>query len=204
MIYLIIPLKCKPEMLSSAHKKISTVAEKAGFMSHLAENRWFAIYTRSHYEKKVVDSLQEAGIEAWVPLLKTLRQWSDRKKWVEVPLFNSYIFVRIKIRDLRKSLQAEGAVYVVSFSGRPTPIPDEQIEWLKLLLASSEKFEVSFDEFTFGEPVIVEKGVLRGMKGKFINYKGKNRVLVQIEAINQNLLIDINPGFITKMSEVEM
>jgi len=168
-------------------------------MQQLTEDHWYAIYTRSHHEKKVVDSLQEAGMEAWIPLLKTLRQWSDRKKWVEVPLFHSYVFVRSGQNQVRQALQADGAVYVVSFSGRPTAIPDEQIEWLRMLLASSEKFEVSFDEFTFGDPIVVEKGVLRGMKGKFVNYKGRNRVLVQIDAINQSLLIDINPSFIKSM-----
>lgn len=167
-------------------------------MQQLTEDYWYAIYTRSHYEKKVVDRLREMGIEAWVPLLKTLRQWSDRKKWVEVPLFHSYVFVRSDSNRIKQALQVNGAVYVVSFSGRPTPIPDEQIEWLRLLLASSEKFEISFDDFTFGEHITVEKGVLRGMKGKFVNFKGRNRVLVQIEAINQSLLIDINPAFIRK------
>jgi transcriptional antiterminator RfaH len=172
-------------------------------MQQSTEDHWFAIYTRSHYEKKVADSLQEKGMQAWVPLLKTLRQWSDRKKWVEVPLFHSYVFVRSKLHTIRKALEVNGAVYVVSFSGQPTAIPDEQIEWLRQLLNSSEKFEISFDDFTFGEPVTVEKGVLTGMKGKFVNYKGKNRVLVQIEAINQNLLIDINPAFIKKLQANE-
>jgi transcription antitermination factor NusG len=170
-------------------------------MKQETENEWYAVYTKSRCEKKVVDKLNELGIEAWIPMVRTLRQWSDRKKWVDVPLFNSYIFVRSTRVGVRKALLVDGAVYVVSFSGQPTAIPDEQIEWLKLLLASSEKFEISLDEFTFGDHVVVEKGVLRGMKGKFVNYKGKNRVLLQIEAINQNLLIDINPGFIKKENE---
>lgn len=168
-------------------------------MKQAAENEWYAIYTKSRYEKKVVDRINEMGIEAWLPLMRTLRQWSDRKKWVDVPLFNSYIFVRSDIHGVRKALQAEGAVYVVSFTGKPTPIPDEQIEWLKLLLNSSEKFEISFDDFTFGDRVLVEQGVMKGMKGKFVNYKGRNRVLLQIEAINQNLLIDINPAYIKRI-----
>ena len=170
-------------------------------MPEKQEQHWYAIYTKSHFEKKAVDALIEQGFEAWVPLLKTLRQWSDRKKWVEVPLFNSYIFVRSTLNVVKKALQVNGAVYVVSFSGKPTAIPNEQIEWLRLLLASSEKFEVSLDDFSFGDPVIVEKGVLHGMKGKFINYKGRSRVLLQIDAINQNLLIEINPGFVKKLEE---
>lgn len=173
-------------------------------MKQSTENEWYAVYTKSRYEKKVVDRINEMGIEAWLPLMKTLRQWSDRKKWVEVPLFNSYIFVRTSRLMLSKALQANGAVYVVSFSGKPTPIPDEQIEWLKLLLDSSEKFEISFDDFSFGDHVLVEKGVMKGMQGKFVNYKGRNRVLLQIEAINQNLLIDINPAFIKRVTDSDI
>lgn len=163
------------------------------------EIQWFAIYTKSRFERRVVDELQEMGMEAWGPVIRTLRQWSDRKKMVEVPLFNSYVFVRSKKSLVRKALHASGAVYVVSFSGQPAPVPDQQIEWLKMLLESSEKFEISYDEFTFGDHVIIDQGSLKGMEGKFVNYKGRNRVLLQIETINQNLLIDINPGFVKKV-----
>ncbi len=164
------------------------------------ETKWYAMYTKSRYEKKVVDELTTMGLKAWVPMVRTLRQWSDRKKWVDVPLFNSYVFIHAKCNYVHQALQANGAVYVVSFCGQPTPIPDKQIEWLKLLLESSEKFEISYDEFSFGDHVIVEKGALQGMEGKFVNYKGRHRVLLQIDTINQNLMIDINPGFIKKVS----
>lgn len=163
------------------------------------ENQWFAIYTRSRYEKKVVDELTEMGITAWIPMVRTLRQWSDRKKWVDVPLFSSYVFVHRNILTVRQALQAEGAVYVVSFSGRPTPIPDTQIEWLKMLLGSSEKFEISYDVFNFGDRIIVDKGALKGLEGRFVHYKGRNRVLLQIDAINQNMVIDINPAYLKKV-----
>lgn len=168
-------------------------------MPAVEENQWFAVYTKSRFERRVVNELQELGMEAWGPVIRTLRQWSDRKKMVEVPLFNSYVFVHTKKSLVRNALRANGSVYVVSFSGQPTPIPDRQIEWLKQLLESSEKFEISYDEFAFGDCVLVEQGPLKGMEGKFVNYKGRNRVLLQIDAINQNLLIDINPGFVKKV-----
>ena len=164
------------------------------------EKQWFAIYTRSRYEKKIVIKLQEQGYEAWLPLLKTMRQWSDRKKMVEVPLFNSYVFIHTDLLKARSVIsQVEGAVYIVSFSGQPAVIPDKQIEDLKLLLNSSEKFEISFNEFMFGDHIEVIRGSLKGLHGMFVHYKGRKRILMQIEAINQQLLIDINPAFVKKM-----
>jgi transcription antitermination factor NusG len=166
------------------------------------DKQWFAIYTRSRTEKKVAAELIEQGYEAWIPLLKTMRQWSDRKKMVEVPLFNSYIFVRINLSKIRSIIsKADGAVYVVSFSGQPAAIPDKQIEDLKLLLDSSEKFEISFNEFIYGDRVEVTRGTLKGLQGMFVQYKGQKRVLMHIDAINQKLLININPAFIKKMQQ---
>jgi transcription antitermination factor NusG len=164
------------------------------------DKQWFAIYTRSRNEKKVVAGLLEQGHEAWVPLMKTMRQWSDRKKVVEVPLFNSYIFIRAHLSNIRSIIsKSDGAVYVISFSGQPAAIPDKQIEDLKLLLGSSEKFEVSSSEFKYGDKVEVTRGSLRGLQGVFVQLKGQKRILMHIDAINQKLLIDINPAFVKKM-----
>src|ERR1035437_465658 len=158
------------------------------------DKQWFAIYTRSRTEKKVVAELAEQGYEAWVPLMKTMRQWSDRKKVVEVPLFNSYIFIHADIANIRSIVsKSDGAVYVISFSGQPAVIPDKQIEDLKLLLSSSEKFELSFNDFIYGDKVEVIRGSLCGLHGTFVQFKGQKRILMHIDAINQKLLIDINP-----------
>jgi transcriptional antiterminator RfaH len=169
----------------------------------IEELHWYAVYTRSRCEKKVVSDIQDFfNTEAWLPLQKTIRQWSDRKKWVDVPLFNSYIFVHTtsaKVRDL--VAQTTGAVYVVSFEGKPTAVPDDQIESLKLLLSTSANIEVSIDTFAIGEPVEVYRGPMRGFKGKLVSYKGSKRVMLHIEALNQTLLIEINPANLKKLTE---
>jgi transcription antitermination factor NusG len=166
--------------------------------------QWFAVYTRSRYEKRVVTELQELGFEAWLPLIKTLRQWSDRKKMVEVPLFRSYVFVRADIAQIKFILYPiVGAVYIVSFSGEPSVVPDKQIEGLKLLLGSTEKFEISTERFNVGEPIEVTMGPLKGMQGVFVDKKGSKRIMMRIDAINQSLLIDINPAYVKKIQAGE-
>jgi transcriptional antiterminator RfaH len=161
--------------------------------------RWYAVYVKSRNEKKVFARFEEVQIEAYLPILKTLRQWKDRKKMVDVPLFNSYIFVRVIPTCFFKVKQVEGVVTFVKIDNKPVPIPDDQIDSLKLLLTSSEKFEVSYDAIEIGEDVVVTKGSLSGFKGTLVCYKGKKRAMLRIDAINQVLMVDINPAFLRKI-----
>ena len=168
------------------------------------QKRWIVIYTRSRNEKKVAEELVFRGFEAYLPLIKTLRQWSDRKRLVEVPLFNSYVFVHVEADLIPKVMETTGAVYVVKFGGTPAVIPAQQIENLKLLLDTTTNFEISYDEFTFDEHVEVIRGPLQGFRGVFVEYKGRKQVLMRLEAINQSLLITIQPGMLRKITSDNM
>ena len=79
------------------------------------ETKWYAVYTRPRFEKQVVKALLDQGIEGYLPLIKTMRQWSDRKKMVEVPLFSSYVFVHINRSAYDQVLQTQGVVKYISF-----------------------------------------------------------------------------------------
>jgi transcriptional antiterminator RfaH len=165
----------------------------------MSEQRWYVLYVKSRNEKKAFLRLTELGYTAYVPLLKTLRQWKDRKKMVEVPLFNSYVFVNISSTRFYDVLQVDGIVNFVRLEGKPDPVPDEQVESLKLLLNSSEKFEISYDSFELGDDVEVVRGTLQGFKGVLVDYKGKKRALLRIDAINQSLMVEIAPSFLKKI-----
>jgi transcriptional antiterminator RfaH len=166
----------------------------------MVEPRWYALYVKSRNEKKVYERLIEQEIESYLPLLKTLRQWSDRKKMVEAPLFSSYVFVKTSPVHYSKILAVDGVVHFVKFEGKPAPIPDNQIDYLKLLLYSGEKFEISPDEFETGEDVEVIAGPLKGFRGTFVNYKGKKYAQLRIDAINRSLIIKISPGYLKKIT----
>jgi len=165
----------------------------------MIKKHWYAVYVRSRNEKKVYELIKEKDIETYLPLIKTIRQWSDRKKMVEVPLFNSYVFVKILPANFYQVLAVDGAVKFIKFEGKPAHIPDEQIESLKLLLHSGEKFEVSIEEFETGEMVEVINGPLTGFKGILVRYKNKNRALLHIDSINQTLIINILPSYLRKV-----
>jgi transcription antitermination factor NusG len=164
------------------------------------KRRWYAVYVRSRNEKKVLANLLENNFESYLPLLKTLRQWKDRKKLVDIPLFNSYVFVYVGLLEHHKVRQVQGIVNFISFEGKPTAIPDEQIKSLQLLLKSTEKFEIGYEKIELGEEVEVFKGTLKGFRGTLVEYKGKKKVLLRIDALNQYLMVEIQHSSLKKIN----
>ena len=162
--------------------------------------QWFAAYTRSKAEKKVARELQKQGIEHYLPLVKTLKQWSDRKKKVEEPLIRSYIFVRITAKEYLPVLQTSGVVNIISFCGKPVPVPDWQITNLKILQGSELPVTHEEREFTAGEAVRITQGTLEGLRGIIVQIKGQQKLVISIQALNYNLSIDIDPAFVEKVT----
>src|SRR5574342_752189 len=89
---------------------------------------WYALYTRARFEKKVTLQLNNLGIESFLPMHKVLRYWSDRKKYLQQPLFPSYVFVFANAKERYQSTTPYGVVKMLSFRAQPTIIPDEQIK----------------------------------------------------------------------------
>ena len=135
--------------------------------------------------------LQDAGIEYYLPLLKTRRKWSDRMKWVEMPLFRSYIFVRVNSENYTKVSSQYSVSRFVTFERRAVPIPDQQIDTIRLLLNEGVELEVISDKLSPGEKVVVQAGPLLGLQGELIEYRGKRKVLVQIGEFAEGLLVTI-------------
>jgi len=152
---------------------------------------WYAIYVKSRTEKKVALELQFLDIEHYLPLIKRLKQWSDRKKWVEEPLFRSYIFVRIEQKDYYNVLHIQGVVKYVTFERKAVPIPDKQIEAIHYFLNEKEPEFVEEKNWAKGQKVEIISGSMSGLTGTLVDFKGKRRVSIEIEAIGKSLLIQI-------------
>jgi transcription antitermination factor NusG len=161
-------------------------------MTKKAEEKiWYALYVKSRTEKKVALELEGNQIDFYLPLEKRLKQWSDRKKWVQEPLFRSYIFVYITPKEYYKVLQTRGAVKFISFEGKAVPVPPQQIEAIRIYLAEKEP-ETSGDQvWEEGKEVEVMSGKLTGLKGKLIKVNGKNRVKVEIEVVGSAIILNI-------------
>ncbi len=169
----------------------------------LKERKWYALYTKSRNEKKVYQNLIEKNIETYLPVEKKLKQWSDRKKWVEEPMIRSYIFVKIFLYELQDVLQTPGVVTIIRFGGSPEAIPENQINTIKKILSNDIDYEISSEKFEIGQKVEVASGKLKGIKGELINNLNKYKVLIRIESINQNLLVQINPTNLLKLENFD-
>ena len=173
--------------------------EKEKFIKKKSENKWYAIYTRPRAEKQVYERLVEAEIETFLPLQKTYRMWSDRKKLVEKPLLSSYVFVKTNNRDFPKVYKTQGVVKFVSFEGTPASIPQKQIDNLRLLIDSDAEIEVSSEKFAQGDNVEVIRGSLIGLTGELIKIGSRNRVVVRIDRLDQNLILKIPWTFLRRL-----
>ena len=159
-------------------------------MNKIIKN-WYAIYTKSNYERKVYTLLEKQSIETYLPLQKKLRQWSDRKKWIEEPLIRSYVFVKISEKEYFQVLNTPGTVNFVTFSGKAAAIPPAQIEILQRLLLTGSELAVTSEVLQPGDPVEIIAGRLLGITGKLIEYKGNRKVVIRIGQIGQTLLLTI-------------
>lgn len=162
------------------------------------EEKWYALYTKPRAEKLVFQRLEEAGIETFLPLQKTIRVWSDRKKIVEKPLLSSYVFVRTRRRVFPIIYKTTGVVKFISFEGIPVSIPQRQIDNLKLIINSDAEVEVSSEKFAAGDNVEVVNGALTGLTGELIKIGTHNRVIVRIDKLDQNLILKIPRSFLKK------
>jgi transcription antitermination factor NusG len=169
---------------------------------NIADEKWYAIYTRPRAEKQVHHRLTETGVETYLPLQKTIRQWSDRKKLIEKPLLSSYLFVKIHPKKFPLVYKVSGVVKFVSFEGQPVSIPQKQIDTLRLLIDSNAEIEVSYENFAKGDSVEVVAGALAGLTGELIKIGTHNRFVVRIDRLDQNLILKIPRTFLKRLPAI--
>ena len=158
----------------------------------LLTSQWFAVYTRSRMEKKVVSEMDKREIKCFLPMRKVLRQWSDRKKWVEVPLFNSYVFVNITQKEYDSVLQIMGIVRFITFESKAVAIPLQQIEAIKIYIEQGASDYIAPETLLkVGANVEIIHGSMIGLSGVLLTIQGKHRVKVDIDCVGQSLIIDI-------------
>lgn len=163
------------------------------------EPAWYAFYTTPRAEKQVLNRLQTEGFEAYLPLIRTLRQWSDRKKMVEVPLINSYIFVHTTHARLWEVNSVHGVSRYISFEGKPAAIPQDQIDNLKLIVDGNAEVEITGEKIEPGDPVEVTHGAMKGLTGELVKYANKNKVIVRIDKLDLNLVLTIQKAFLRRI-----
>ncbi len=159
------------------------------------EPNWYALYVKSRHEFIANDELRRKGIETYLPFVKRLRQWKDRRTYVEFPLFPGYLFVSIapQPEEFLRVVKSRGSVTLLSLEpGHPTPVPPEEIRSLKILLESGKEFDV-YPHFQEGTRVRVKRGPLRSAEGILAKKEDQYLFLVNVELLGRSVGIKL-PG----------
>ena len=159
--------------------------------------RWYALHTHARHEKTVERRLQEQGMETFLPLVREVHVWSDRKKRVEVPLFHCYVFVRCRLsaEDRTRVYQVDSVHGFVGARGAGTPIPNGQIEAIRTVLAQEKPWR-AHPFLKAGQRVRVRGGALDGVEGIFISENGDHSLIISVEAIQRSMAVRINGYYV--------
>jgi len=169
------------------------VARSLTGVAGAAESRWYALYTRSNFEKRVSCELMSKHVENYLPVVEQVHQWKDRRKRVEVPVFPGYVFVRL--RDSQSArlevLRTAGSVRILGQGERIEPVPEAEIESIRRLLqARVPCFAHPF--LKEGAWVRVKSGPLREVEGLLVRLKSKTRLVLSVALLSQSVATEID------------
>jgi len=161
------------------------------------ERQWFAVYTKPRWEKKVDGLLQRKNIESWCPVQKKERQWSDRKKVIEDPLFKSYVFVHASPAERVRVLQTDGILNFVHHLGKPAVIREEEIQLIKtyLLEENADISTQSWETLEENIKVKIKQGVFMDNTGTVVR-AGNRKVYVRLESLGQVMIVEFPTQFV--------
>jgi transcription antitermination factor NusG len=165
-----------------------------GFGPARAESQWYAVYTRPHFEKRVAARLAEKQVEHYLPAFHELHQWRDRQKSVEVPVFPSYLFVRLEDSPAERLrvLVTSGVVRILGPEIKAEPIPDSQIEAIRRMLTGSGGRCYRQPWLQAGTLVRVRRGPLKDLQGFLVRVKNQVRLIISIDLLAQSVAAEVD------------
>lgn len=171
-------------------------------MDDVTLSRWYAVYVRSRYEKKVHQLLMEQQVTSFVPLIEVMRQWSDRKKKVAEPLFRGYVFVNIEYRKESISvLDTDGVVKFIGIGRTPSIIADREIDWLKRLVREPGAITGTVNTFPAGQRVKVLAGPFKDFEGVIVRAGREARLVVFFDSIMQGVEVTIFADYLAPLGK---
>lgn len=152
--------------------------------------QWYVIYTKPRNEKKVALELLKKGIEAYCPVKTEIRQWTDRKKKIESPLFNSYCFVYIEETQRQQVLEVFGVSRFIYWLGKPAVVKDKEIDEIKRWLNDFSHEKIHTDIFEVNDKVVITSGTLMNQEGIILSQRG-NQLVLHLESIGYRMCISM-------------
>ena len=155
--------------------------------------KWYAVYTKPRWEKKVNQLLTEKGIDTYCPLNKVRRQWSDRVKVVMEPLFKSYVFTRISQDEMTHVRMTDGVLNFVYWVGKPAIVKDKEIELIRKFLDEYDNVELEKIELQPHQKVIVKRGVFMEKEGEVIKVMNNKAVIaINIDSLGYRMIAHVS------------
>ena len=163
--------------------------------------KWYALHTRSHYERKVYDGLRGKELEAFFPTIQVVSRRKDRHKKIDMPMLPGYVFVRSSLApdEHLEIVKTIGIVRMISFEGRPVPARDDEIASL-MVLDGTDRSVQNRAYMKKGDRVMIMEGPLKGLVGFYLHHKGRSdRVVVTVELLQRSLSVELEDWALEKL-----
>ncbi|MDR2906849.1 MAG: UpxY family transcription antiterminator [Bacteroidales bacterium] len=162
------------------------------------ELHWHVIHVSSRTEKKVAERLEKKGFLVYLPIQKQLRQWSDRKKWVDMILVSGYVFVKTNAQQHINVLETNGVSRFLRHAGKPVIISETEMTNFQNFISRAENRPVEFtpEHLPIGSAVTIEYGHFKGLSGEIVQYKGKRKLIVHLTNFG-NCSLELSPADIS-------
>lgn len=161
---------------------------------------WYALQVRSRKEAYVASQIEAQGFECLLPTYKSVREWSDRKKELEQPLFPGYLFSRFDFRNRRPLITIPGVLQILGNGKVGIPVSDDEISVLRLAVSSGMPKE-PWPYLEVGQRVRVNYGSLAGLEGILVNVKGNHRVVVSVTILQRSVAMEVETSWLSAICE---
>jgi transcription antitermination factor NusG len=160
---------------------------------------WYVFYTFHNAEKVIKQELEKVKFEVCLPLQKITRQWKDRKKEIEIPLFPNYIFVKTLKAQVYHIINNPKIVRYIAFDGRPATLKEEEIDFIK---SAGKCGNIYLSHLKKGDKIRITSGLLRGYEGVLVECDEKKRFGLFLKEINQMIMVDLNNNKFEKLNKI--
>jgi transcription antitermination factor NusG len=160
--------------------------------------QWRVLYTKPRAEKKAFESLSKKGYRVYLPCVTVVRQWSDRKKKIQEPLFRSYLFIFCKANQVGEAVADTSIAGAVRFDGVAAIVRGEEMETIRRVEAGKDEVAVVDQKLIAGQQVLIKGGSLKGLSGILTEFRGSQRVAIEIKSLGCNLLVEVPAASIEK------
>ena len=156
---------------------------------------WYAVRVRPNYEKPVASALHGKGFQEFLPLIRSKRQWSDRVKIMDVPLFPGYLFCRLNLDERLPLLTTPGFLYLVGVGKNPEPVDEAEIAGIRAVLRSGLTV-TPWPNLVVGQKLRLKHGPLRGLEGVLTRIANRHRIYVSVTLLQRSISVEVDPEWV--------